>query len=348
MQDIYVKSLMTTTVATTPPEAELVAVIQAMLDHHYSCMVVLEEEVPVGIVTERDFIRLLAERDDSAVRNRKVTDVMTRPVITVTEETSLFDALVTITSHNIRHLPVVSSAGNLVGLVSLANLAKSQFHVFERQREIIEYSITVRTRQLIEANEKLKVLSMVDGLLDIGNRRAMEVDLECSHAQSVRYHRDYSVALFDIDFFKRYNDFYGHLAGDIALRKVAKHLQGSIRKADRLYRYGGEEILLLLPETSLAGAEILVGRILERLESLAVPHQMSPHNVLTMSCGIACQTSDGSKGKNWREVVALADKGLYQAKQEGRNRYVALELQGITETIRSCVYNFDGRPVFAG
>jgi len=348
MQNIFVNSLMTSEVAVTPPAANLMDVIQTMLANHYSCMVVTDEDVPVGIVTERDFVRLLAERDDRSIRALKVRDVMSRPLIAVGEDTTLFDALVMITSRNVRHVPVVDEEGKLSGLVTLTDLAKSHFQVYEKQREIIEHSITARTRHLLEANEKLKALSMVDPLMGIGNRRAMEVDLAYSHAQSVRYSRNYTVALFDIDFFKAYNDCYGHLAGDMALRKVAEHLQIRIRKSDRLYRYGGEEILLLLPETPLAGAEILVGRLLEGLAALHIPHQMSSHKVLTMSCGIACQAAEGSKGKGWNDVVALADRCLYQAKQAGRNRYAGTELQSITDAIKSCLRGFEGTPAFSG
>ena len=160
---------------------------------------------------------------------------------------------------------------------------------------------------------------MVDALTGLGNRRAMEVDLEHTHVQAVRYNRSYAVALFDIDFFKLYNDHYGHKAGDDALRTVSGQLLSCIRKCDRLYRYGGEEILMLLPETSLYGALILVDRILAGFADLNIPHEKSSFGFVTLSCGVASQVEENGYDK-WEGLVDLADRGLYASKRGGRNR----------------------------
>lgn len=170
-----------------------------------------------------------------------------------------------------------------------------------------------------QANEQLKSLSLVDALTGLGNRRAMEVDLEHTHSQALRYNRSYSVALFDVDHFKLYNDSYGHKAGDSALRTISDHLQKSIRTCDRLYRYGGEEILLIMPETTLYGALILADRILASLAGLKIPHEKSSHNFITLSCGVACQMEVNGYS-NWEGLVDLADRGLYSSKNNGRNR----------------------------
>lgn len=344
MQDIFIKSLMSDSVTVISPDEGLEKVIQEMLGLHCSCLVVIEDGIPVGIVTERNLVCLLGEGDEADFRTLKVKDIMSQPAVTVIDSASLFDALVLITNRNVRHLPVVNDSGRLVGLVTLYDLAKHHFRIYEKPREIIEYSISARTRELLEANERLKAMSLVDGLLGIGNRRAMETDLEYTHSLAVRHNRTYSVALFDIDFFKHYNDRYGHLAGDKALQLVAEHLQNAVRKSDRLYRYGGEEILLILPETPLAGAEILVRRVIAGLAGLSIPHQTSPLQVLTMSCGIVCQNEDGVKGKDWRAVVELADQGLYQAKKDGRNRHVALEFQPFADTLKSYRPGLEGPP----
>jgi diguanylate cyclase (GGDEF)-like protein len=294
--------------------------IQAMLDNRYSCLVVVDEQRPVGIITERDIVRLMAEflscRPFDSVT---VVEVMSKPVMTVTETTTLFDALVVSNSQKIRHLPVVDEQGRMSGLVTQSHLAQAHFRIYERQREIIERSVSERTWDLQQANEQLRSLSMVDALTGIGNRRAMQVDLEHTHPQAVRYKRTYSVVLFDVDYFKLYNDFYGHKAGDTALRRIAEHLQASIRKSDRLYRYGGEEILLLMPETGLAGAIILAERTLATFSDLNIAHEQSSYGHVTLSCGVASQTEVGGY-PSWEGVVDLADRGLYVAKRSGRNR----------------------------
>jgi diguanylate cyclase (GGDEF)-like protein len=331
MDDIHVRDLMSATVVSITPETGLAEAIQAMLDNRYSCLVVVEGRLPVGIITERDIVRLLAEFLTSRLfATIPVAEVMSAPVVTVTEDTTLFDALVVSNSQKIRHLPVVDGQGRMTGLVTQSDLAQAHFRIFERQREIIERSVHERTRELQQANDQLRSLSMVDALTGIGNRRAMQVDLDHTHPQAVRYKRAYSVALFDVDYFKLYNDCYGHQAGDAALRRIAEHLQASIRKSDRLYRYGGEEILLLMPETSLHGALILAERILEGLAGLTIAHRQSPLGHLTLSCGVACQTEEGGY-PSWEGLVDLADRGLYAAKRSGRNRVTIIPPEDATD-----------------
>lgn len=318
--DILVTSLMTVNVASTTATAYVADVIQSMIDNRYSCIVVVEKSLPVGIITERDIVRLMglfiSDRPQSPMR---VADVMSVPVATVCDDTTLFEALVISSAQKIRHLPVVTTAGQLLGLVTQSDLARAHFKIYERQQEIIEHSVTLRTQELLQANEQLKSLSLIDQLTGLGNRRAMEVDLEHTHSQAARYNRSYSVALFDVDHFKLYNDCYGHKGGDDALRRISAHLQSSIRTCDRLYRYGGEEILLIMPETTLYGALILADRVLSGLADLNIPHEKSSYGYVTLSCGVASQVEENGYD-SWEGLLDLADRGLYASKNNGRNR----------------------------
>ena len=330
--DILVSSLMTTDITSTTADANLADVIKTMIDSRYSCVVVVEDDLPIGIITERDIVRLMGlfisdSDSDTPERPLRVADVMSGPVETISEETTLFDALVISSTQKIRHLPVVSASGKLLGLVTQSDLAKTLFKVYEQQQELIEHSVTKRTKELQQANEELRSLSMVDGLTGLGNRRAMEVDLEHSHSQALRYNRSYSVALFDVDYFKLYNDFYGHKAGDNALRMISDHLSKKIRTCDRLYRYGGEEILLILPETNLSGALILVERILASFAELNIPHEKSSYGFVTLSCGLASHV-EKSAFENWEGLVDQADQGLYASKKNGRNRASVILREG--------------------
>jgi diguanylate cyclase (GGDEF)-like protein len=311
---------MTTDVISTTANAYLADVIQSMIDNSYSCMVVVEGDIPIGIITERDIVRLMglfiSDRPQNPMR---VADVMSVPVSTVSEDTTMFEALVISSALKIRHLPVVSTSGRMIGLVTQSDLAKVHFKIYEKQRDIIEQSVTQRTQELLQTNKQFTSLSLVDGLTGLGNRRAMEVDLDHTHSQAVRYNRSYSVALFDIDHFKLYNDCYGHKEGDSVLRRISEHLLKSIRTCDRLYRYGGEEILLIMPETTLYGALNLADRTLSSLRDLNIPHEKSSFHFVTLSCGVASQVEVNGYS-SWQELIDLADRGLYASKNNGRNR----------------------------
>ncbi len=154
-----------------------------------------------------------------------------------------------------------------------------------------------------------------DTLTGLGNRLRLAEDLEALCGRVERYGHSYCVALFDIDDFKGYNDAAGHLAGDAALRAVAGALQQQIRTGDAVYRYGGEEFLVLLPEQSLESA----GRAAERLHA-AVAELRLPHpsgGVVTVSAGVA---GLGEHTTRPDHVFELADQALYRAKENGRNR----------------------------
>jgi diguanylate cyclase (GGDEF)-like protein len=318
--DMPVSTFMTTNVTSATAQMGLSEVVTIMLDKHYSCMVVVDQNMPIGIVTERDIVRLMgAFFADQPAPPALVGDVMSVPVATVTGDTTLFEALVISSAQKIRHLPVVDATGHLIGLITQSDLAKAHFTIYERQRDLIESTVSERTKQLLLANEQLKSLSLTDALTGLGNRRAMEVDLEHTHSQALRYNRSYSVALFDVDFFKRYNDHYGHKGGDEILRSISAHLQQSIRTCDRLYRYGGEEILLIMPETDLYGSLILADRILASLAEMKIPHEKSEFGVVTLSCGVASQIHVNGYPR-WEDLVDLADRGLYASKNNGRNR----------------------------
>jgi len=318
---------------TTSPGASLVEVLQAMIHDNHSCVIVCEGTRPVGIITERDIVRLMARFIvDGQTANIPVADVMTTPLVTVSEETTLFEALVIANSGQILHLPVVDAEGNLAGVLTHTALARAHLEIFRRQQEIIETSVQRRTKELEEANQALKNLCMIDPLTGIGNRRSMETDLSHTHSQALRYGRAYSMVLFDVDYFKGYNDTFGHAAGDEALRFVCSHIQGCIRQSDRLYRYGGEEILMILPETGMHGTLILAERIIGSFADVNYPHPQSPFGHLTVSCGIACHTQL-SLFPTWQAMLEHADRGLYTAKKQGRNRLAILPPEDATDEI---------------
>ena len=324
MNDIPIKSLMTSPVVCATPTTPLLRVVEIMKQDRHSCMVITENDFPVGIITERDIVRHFAavlQSPDAA----KVTAayVMTAPAITVRENCPLFEALVIARSNQIRHLPVTDSGGRLSGVVTQTDMVATHVRIMETQRENLERAVADRTQELLESNAKLQELSLEDPLLKIGNRRAMEVDLEHTHAAAHRYQRPYSIILIDVDHFKLYNEYYGHLAGDKVLKELATYMKNMIRKSDRIYRYGGEEILVLLPETLPDGAQMMAQRILDEVVMKAIPHETEPLKVLTLSGGIS-GPEPAAPDEPWYEVVQRADCALFAAKTAGRNRVFSL------------------------
>jgi diguanylate cyclase (GGDEF)-like protein len=159
----------------------------------------------------------------------------------------------------------------------------------------------------------------IDPLTGIGNRRMMEEDLERIHAQGARYGHRYAVVLFDIDFFKKYNDTCGHPAGDEALRAVAAALRAAGRKGDVVYRYGGEEFLALLPGQDEDTGRTAADRLRTQVEAMMLPHPGStPPGTVTVSAGIAAHV--GGDSLEPTTLIERADQALYLAKESGRNR----------------------------
>jgi len=124
--------------------------------------------------------------------------------------------------------------------------------------------------------------------------------------------------LIDIDLFKQYNDSYGHPAGDACLKLVADELQKSLRPADILARYGGEEFVVILPAATLAAASAVTLRMCERIHELALLHTGSPFGHVTVSAGVAC--SSLVRAGTAESLIGCADRALYEAKRQGRNR----------------------------
>ncbi|MDX1518646.1 MAG: GGDEF domain-containing protein [Gammaproteobacteria bacterium] len=122
----------------------------------------------------------------------------------------------------------------------------------------------------------------------------------------------------DVDYLNKYNDRYGHEAGDRVLQAVVNYIKDTIRKTDRMYRYGGEEFLLLMPETPARGANTLAQRLLTGIEGLEIRHEDSPIGRVTASMGIATMVGNGPE-EDRDHLISRADIALYQAKENGRN-----------------------------
>jgi two-component system chemotaxis response regulator CheY len=206
-------------------------------------------------------------------------------------------------------------------------------------RLVVAERVTTLHRQLVEVRAQLERSSAVatqrsltDPLTGLGNRRRMEEDLASAHAHSLRAGGSFGVALFDIDHFKRYNDHYGHLAGDDVLRRVAQCFQDVVRADERVYRYGGEEFLLLVNDGTLEGVAAAAERVRTAVAAIAVEHAFrpAPPDIVTLSGGVACWSG---AGESPAELLQSADDALFGAKSRGRNLVLVSSGDGLNQAL---------------
>lgn len=183
--------------------------------------------------------------------------------------------------------------------------------------------VKARVRNHLELKhyrDLLKDASLIDGLTGIPNRRRFDEALKSEWKRAFRDGQPISVLMADIDFFKRYNDHYGHLEGDDCLKKVAECLQSTLKRpADLAARYGGEEFVGIMPATTVEGVQKIAENYRQAVEALQVEHQESPINeFVTVSVGFATMMPSEEEGEE--KLVQRADEALYHAKKSGRNQ----------------------------
>ena len=164
-------------------------------------------------------------------------------------------------------------------------------------------------------------MSVLDGLTGLYNRRQFEISLEQEYNRTKRHPSDFSLAILDIDFFKKVNDTYGHQYGDYVLKTVASLMKQAFRKTDLLYRYGGEELIMIMPETNIEGAIIPVQRLRRMIEEYDFDYNGVKSKV-TVSIGL---TMNYQEFNSPDDILKSADEALYKAKESGRNRVVLHE-----------------------
>jgi diguanylate cyclase (GGDEF)-like protein len=198
---------------------------------------------------------------------------------------------------------------------------KAPIDTLRSSEQRLEEHVAERTLALEKANRRLEALSRTDGLTGIANRRRFDEVLASEWARSQRSGEPLALAMLDIDWFKAYNDHYGHLAGDDCLRSVAAVLSNcAARHTDLVARYGGEEFAIVAPGTTAAQMQALALEIQQSLAALALAHPTTPSGCVTLCAGVAAAVA--TPGTTPDSLVAAADQALYQAKATGRNRVV--------------------------
>ncbi|MEP6873512.1 MAG: diguanylate cyclase [Burkholderiales bacterium] len=196
----------------------------------------------------------------------------------------------------------------------------SKAYSIQLQRDEAFRALRESQQQLMETNIELQRLSHVDGLTELSNRRYFDQQIDMEWRRAAREQSPLSVLMIDIDDFKRFNDTYGHPAGDDALKRVARSMQKSAsRSTDVAARFGGEEFALLLPSTPLGGAQSLAENLRRGVHDLHILHGASTvAECMTVSVGAA--TMIPHRGDSFLPLIETADKALYEAKRAGKNR----------------------------
>jgi diguanylate cyclase (GGDEF)-like protein len=185
---------------------------------------------------------------------------------------------------------------------------------------------------LREAQKTLELIATHDSLTGLANRRLFERALEIEFGRGARRSSPLSLIMLDIDYFKRYNDTYGHVAGDHCLAEVARALKSCChRKADLAVRYGGEEFAVLLPDTDIHGALTIAEQIRRSVMDKNIIHSGSPTGYVTVSLG--CYSFVPTGHDSTEMLIKRADAALYQAKHSGRNRSAVLSMEGGVEAL---------------
>ena len=292
-----VKEYMTSPILSVDNDATLKEVADFMNSHKTSVVLVRNKNHGyIGVVTDADFTHKVAVKEYS-VNTTTIESIMSAPIKAVDGSMFMADANGIIRQSGIRHLAVTEN-GEFIGLLSAMNF-------FEYYKDVEEH---------------LSNLAIHDGLTGIYNRRYFDETLAREWKRTMREKAPLSLIMLDIDYFKKYNDNYGHQAGDECLRQVATTISGALRRpADMAARYGGEEFVVVLPNLKLEDSAKFGETIRAKIEALKMEHKQSDANpFITVSLGIASVVP--SSISSYEELVGAADKALYSAKNKGRNR----------------------------
>lgn len=220
-------------------------------------------------------------------------------------------------------LETLMSVAVVSGLLGLTCLIGWSLILDMRRRTALELVLRSTQEQLLSSNEQLEQLAMKDALTGLANRRCFDERLAMETRRAQRERSSLALLMIDVDYFKLFNDFYGHVAGDACLQGVSKLLEECIRRpSDLAARYGGEELGVIMPNTDRAGAQVVAQHILDRLQQANITHESSPLGRVSVSIGIAA--TDGSQPETLQSLIETADQALYKAKSLGRNQYVIL------------------------
>lgn len=263
---------------------------------------------------------------DACKKIKSIPRLKDIPLIAVTETVSMEKMLMAFEAGVSDYIskPLDNKIELIPRVNSAINLKKEIEERKAREKDLMRMTTLLEesNSKLQKANKLLKELATIDGLTGISNRRNFESFIRREVKLAQRNKTCVTVFMIDIDYFKSYNDIYGHQHGDKCLKMVAHALKTSLnRPGDLVARYGGEEFIGLLPDTDAKGADAIAQRMRYKVDEMKIKHSGSDvGSRVTFSMGIACLVPKGNT--TVESLIAFADKALYEAKKQGRNRYV--------------------------
>ncbi len=287
---------------------------QAMSDMHEAstdCIIVADAAKPLGIVTSKDILKYFKENHAEELT---LAHFMNGPLQTLHADSTISEALAFLQAKAYKRIVVADDDGQVIGIISeqelisrtylkWSGLVKEHFNEFEELTQILS-----------QKNKQLTKIATRDALTNIANRHLFEELFEKESAQLKRYGKELALVMLDIDRFKVVNDTYGHTVGDYVLKELAAVVSANIRESDTFARWGGEEFILLLPNTALTQA----AEVAEKLRHSIETHVFEGVGTITSSFGVGNITPDETLVSAMEKV----DKALYRAKDEGRNRVI--------------------------
>ena len=276
------------------------------------------------VIIELEAFKVLTfERHNNFVNSRPGSDIDDRYDDAFIQFISLADSI----EKNLKKRVVAELSGfqqlhYLMALLVLMIAVAMALILWRHEKQSVDY-----LQVLHETQSKLEALSNTDPLTGLANRRAFDAALAAEFNRAKRSSTPIALMMIDVDFFKHFNDTYGHPEGDKCLQKVATNIQQLCKRSmDLVSRYGGEEFAIILPNSD--NAELLAISMLKSVEAMGIPHSTSSvANIVTISIGIT--EAIPLPEMQAEELVAMADKALYQAKSSGRNRMVSLEMNAV-------------------
>jgi len=278
---------------------------------HTDCIIVTEQQMPIGIVTSKDILRYFKSGQGHSL---PLAHYMSAPLQTLAVDCSIADALKFLQQKEFKRIIVAKDDGSVVGIINeqelisrtylkWSSLVKEHFSEFEELTQILN-----------QKNKQLTKMATRDALTSIANRYLFEELFEKELAQSNRYDRVLSLIIMDIDHFKSVNDTHGHNAGDSVLKELSTLIISKIRLGDTFARWGGEEFVLMLPSAVLEEAE----KVALKLRSAIEAHAFDNVGRITCSFGITQVASTD----RLESAIAKSDRALYEAKENGRNQVI--------------------------
>jgi diguanylate cyclase (GGDEF)-like protein len=289
------------------PASEVARMMDSIL---YDCVIVDENESPVGIVTTKDIMQMLGDNEDL---NQPISAYMSSPLQTVRYDTSIKEALDFIQKKHFKRLIVENYDGKIIGQITQEEIVAKVYSKWAENMRDNDAELREINKLLSARATKYEELSTIDNLTGVFNRSKFEMELRNEIKRIDRYETDtFSLVFLDIDYFKSINDKYGHLEGDNTLRDMARLIEKNIRSTDTLARWGGEEFVIIMPLTPME----LAREVTEKFRKIIADEQFYVVGNITCSFGI----SEFKKGDNAQSLILRADQAMYKAKANGRNR----------------------------